>query len=195
MVKVINGSRDEEIHKIKQVKLRCQSMLQEALSQILSQTLKGKFEDLPFLHLMENDISLMENQYRRISLVEWCEEECFAEGGIPKESLLFWQGVAKHNNFKEFSTYALTSIITPASNAIVERIFSLVTAVKTKPRNRTEIKLLDAIIRIRSHLLDKICCKDFKCTANMIKLHNSENLYSKKSTIDNETNYLEEILQ
>ncbi|CAM1311707.1 Uncharacterised protein g5782 [Pycnogonum litorale] len=180
MVNSTSGSQNEEKCKIKEVKLRCQAMLQEALSQVekrlpesanmfkglsllnpnkvLSQTLRGKFEDLPFPHLMESD-GVIEEQYRKVGLVEWCEE-CFAGSGIPKDSLKFWQGVAKHNNFKELATYALTSLITPASNATVERIFSLVTAIKTKPRNKTQIKLLDAIVRIRSHLIDNgICCR------------------------------------
>ena len=82
--------------------------------------------------------------------------------------------------FQELSSYALTSLITPASNATVERIFSLVTAVNTKLRDKTQIKLLDALVRIRSHLLDTgICCKEFVCSAHMLKLHNSDSLYGR----------------
>ena len=81
----------------------------------------------------------VEAQYRKVYLVEWCEEY-FAESGIP-EILRFRQGVAKHNNLKDL---ALACLIAPASKAIVERMFSLVTAIKTKPHNRTQIKSLDA---------------------------------------------------
>lgn len=83
----------------------------------------------------------------------------------------------------------------PASNSVVERILSLVrtTAVKTKPRNKIQIQLLEAIIRIRSHLLDqKMCCKDFRCTPNTVNSHNSQNLYISSENV--EANYLEEIL-
>jgi hypothetical protein len=168
---------------------------------ILSQTQKGKFEDLPFLHLAQTNLDLIESQYRKINLVQWCEEDVFKANGIPTETLQFWQGVLQHRSFQELSMYALTCFITPASNAIVERVFSLVTAIKTKPRNRTQTKLLDSIVRIRSYLLDnKICCKDFKCTPQMLSLHNSRTLYisdeqSAKDREDHEveTSYLEEL--
>ena len=75
-------------------------------------------------------MNVIECQYRKINLVEW-RRECFVASGIPNNTLQFWQGVAKHSNFQELSSYALTSLITPASNATVERIFSLVTTVKT----------------------------------------------------------------
>ena len=82
--------------------------------------------------------------------------------------------MAKHNIFKDLATYALTCFIAPEGNAIVERIFSLVTAIKTKTQlHKTQIKLLDALERIRSLLLSNaIRSKDHECTANMIKLHN-----------------------
>ena len=113
------------------------------LNKVLSQTLKGDFKDLPFVHHMEDIMNVIDCQYRKINVVEW-HEECFAASGIPSNTLQFWQGVAKHSNFQELSSYALTSLKTPASNATVEQIFSLVTAVKTKPCNKTQIKLLDA---------------------------------------------------
>ena len=75
---------------LKEVKLRCQAMLQEALSQvekrflisanmceglsslsptkIVSHTLRGKSEDLPFPHHMECN-SLVETQYGKVYLV------------------------------------------------------------------------------------------------------------------------------
>ena len=100
-------------------------------------------------------MNVIECQNRKINLVEWREEKCFAASGIPSNTLQFWQGVAMHNNFQELPSYALTSLITPASNTTVEWIFSLVTAVKMKPHNKTQIKLLDALVRIPSYLLDR----------------------------------------
>ena len=90
-------------------------------------------------------------------------------------------------------------MITPASNATVERIFSLVTAVKTKPRNKTQIELLDALVRIRSRLPDTgICCKEFVCSAHMLKLDNSDNLHGRTEEENRkyeEADYIEEILE
>ena len=103
------------------------------------------------------------------------------------------QDVTKHNNFKDNSIWALTSLIAPASNAIVEIIFSLVTAINAKPRNKTQIKLLDDHVRNRAHLFSEaICCKYFECTTNMLRLHNSVDLYGQdqsSSTNDDETVY------
>ena len=113
---------------------------------ILSQTPRGKCEYLSFPHLMESN-SVVEAQHRKVHPVEWCEEECLTECRIPADSPKFWQYAAKHNDFKDLAIYALTYLITPASNAIVERIFSLVTAIKTKPHNKTGIRLLDALVR------------------------------------------------
>ena len=201
--------------------MKCQASLQEALSQVqkklpdsvdifknlsllnsnkvLSQTLKGDFKDLPFVRLMEDNMNVIECQYRKINLVEWREEKCFAASGIPSNTFQFWQGAAKHSNFQELSSYVLTSLITPASNATVERIFSLVTAVKMKPRNKTQIKLLDALVRIYLHLLDTgICCKEFVCSAHMLRLHNSDHLYGRTEEENRkykEADYMKEILE
>ena len=90
IVIITSGFKNEEKCKIKEAKLRCQAMLQEALSQmeksfpesanmfngisllnlkkILSQTLRGKFEDSPFPHLMDCN-SGVEAQYRTAYMV------------------------------------------------------------------------------------------------------------------------------
>ena len=111
-----------------------------------------------------------------------CGEEFFAESIIPADSTKFWQGVVKQNNFKYLTTYALTSLITPASNAIVERVYSF-HAIKAKPRNKTQIKSMNAFVRIPSHLLSNaVCCKDFECTAHMVRQCNSVDLYGKNES-------------
>ena len=121
----------------------------------------------------------------------------FAESGIPADFFKFWQGVAKQNNFKGCATYALTCLITPASSAIVERILSLVTAIKINLCNKTIIKLLDALVRICSHPLSNVICyKCNECTANMIKLPKSVDLYGENESSfinDEETEYLGDI--
>ena len=85
----------------------------------LSQTLVGKFEELPISKLMEGH-RVAEAQNRR---VEWCDEECFAESGIPVDYPNFWQGVAKYNKHKDLATYAFTSHIAPVNSAIAEMTF------------------------------------------------------------------------
>ena len=68
--------------------------------------------------------SIVEAQYRKIYLVELCEKECIEESEILADSLKFWQSVAKHNNLRDPETFALTCLITPTDDSIVERIFS-----------------------------------------------------------------------
>ena len=55
------------------------------------------YEGLPFPYLMKSS-SVDEARYIKVYLVEWCEQECLAESGIPADSLKLWQGAAKHNN-------------------------------------------------------------------------------------------------
>jgi hypothetical protein len=78
--------------------------------------------------------------------------------------------VLQHQAFKELTTFALTCAITPVSNAVVERIFSLVSAVKTKARNIMQLNLHDAVVRVRAGLLlSSKCCKDFTASPEMLK--------------------------
>ena len=102
--------------------------------------------------------------------VDWKEEAIFKKDGIPTDTEQFWIGIFRHQRFKELATFILTCLITPVSNAVVERIFSLVSSVKTKARNRMQLKLLDAIIRIRAELvLSQKCCNNFSVTQQMLQ--------------------------
>ena len=98
--------------------------------------------------------------------------------GLPVDTEQFWIGVLQHKAFKELATFALTCIITPVSNAVAERIFSLLTSVKTKARNRMQLNVLDAIVTVRAELLlSSRCCKDFTASAEMLKkLHIEQGL-------------------
>ena len=55
------------------------------------------------------------------------------------------------------------------SNALLERIFSLVTSAEAKARYRLQLQMLEAIVGIKAEVLlaDK-CCKDFKPFPKMI---------------------------
>jgi len=49
----------------------------------------------------------------------------------------------------------------PSSNAFVERVFSQVTCMKTKSRNRLATATLDAILMIKFYLLSQCCVAMF----------------------------------
>lgn len=73
--------------------------------------------------------------------------------------------------------YAALSL--PHSNAEAERIFSIVTDVKNKKRNRLNIETLNAICKTRSSFqAQHIDCRNFKVDSRHLELHNSSNLYS-----------------
>ena len=61
---------------------------------------------------------------------------------LPCRHRTVWIGVPQHKAFKELTTFALTCIVTRINNAVVERIFSLVSSVKTKARNGMQLNRL-----------------------------------------------------
>jgi hypothetical protein len=136
---------------------------------ILNQISRPMFSELSFIHHAGN-ISKTEEQYRQMPFVDWKEEAPFKKDGFPVESEQFWISVLQHQAFKKLATFALTCLTTPVSNAVVERLFSLVSSVNTKARNRMQLNLLDAILRVRAELLlSSKCCKDFIASPEMLK--------------------------
>eukprot|EP00794_Sanderia_malayensis_P010381 gene10381-biopygen7566 len=192
--------------KVMEVRQRCADMLAEALVQVekrlpqskaifkglsslstnkvLSQTSRVAFADLPMPHLRDINQRKTKEQYRKIMHVDWKEEAVFG-GSIPSETVEFWSKILQHQTssgsvpFKELAMYALSCLATPVTNAVVERVFSVVTAVKTKLRNRLSTEMLDGIIRIRTRLhFQGKCCRDFVVTLNMLARFNSERMYT-----------------
>ena len=82
---------------------------------------------------------------------------------------LFWNGILQHQTFKELAKLAITCLITPVSNAVVESIFSLLSSIKTKPKTKMQLILLDVILIINVELLlSSKCCKDFTASPEML---------------------------
>ena len=125
-------------------------------------------------------MDMLEQQYRQMLHVDWKEE---LGGPIPGDAVAFWAAVAKYETmnsrpFKDLAEYALACFSTPVSNAVVERVFSQVTAVKTKTRNRMTSSTLSAIVRIRAHLHFRgICCRQFVPTEDMLRRFNAADMY------------------
>lgn len=69
-----------------------------------------------------------------------------------------WLSIAKYTNadnkrpFPRLAMYCLCCVTLLVSKAIVEWVFSTVTSVKTKARNHRSLRMLDAVLRIGSHL-------------------------------------------
>ncbi|CAK8684938.1 unnamed protein product [Clavelina lepadiformis] len=139
---------------------------------VLSQMSRLPFSQLPFQHLLSRNPDL-ESQYRKLIC------QIFPDG-LPKETAPFWLGIRNFETvdsckpYKELAHYALACLATPVSNAIVERMFSHVTCVKTKFRNRLKLPMLEAILRVRHCLIMKgECCKKFDVTQRMFENFNS----------------------
>ena len=146
-------------------------------SKILSQTFQVPFDQLPLQHLM-SDRDILQNQYRRIGLHPWREESCF-NGKIPGDAEEFWGKVVQFKRsdgtfpYEGLAKYALAALSVPVSNAVIERIFSHVTVVKNKYRNRMKLKMLDSILRVRLNChLNKICCNKFEASKSMLEKFN-----------------------
>jgi len=71
----------------------------------------------------------------------------------------------------------------PHSNAEAERIFSIVTDVKNKKRNRLSIETISAICIARSSFqAHNIQCMNFEPDSRHLELHNPQNLYATSDT-------------
>ena len=91
----------------------------------------------------------------------------------------------QHKSFEDHAKYALNCLVQPTSNLVIERIFSLVSAVKTKARNQMQLKLLDSIIRISAKLLlSNKCCKDFTPSTAILENLTSDKVYFDGHDID-----------
>lgn len=151
---------------------------------VLSQMHRPAFNSLPFPHLLADSLDTCEEQYRKILFHPWMNEDVFNEG-IPDDPVQFWSSVKNYEEegkrpYEELASYALSCLTTPVSNAVVERIFSHVNAVKTKVRNRMNLKLLESVLRIRTTLImSGGCCKDLKITPSMLDKF-SQNMYEHK---------------
>lgn len=98
----------------------------------------------------------------------------------------FWHQISKLEDYSEVLMYknladlAKLCLCLPHSNAESERIFSIVTDVKTKKRNRLGDDTLNSISVIRSSFGAKnIDCTNFEVTKEHLRLHNAKTLYKK----------------
>ncbi|XP_018397609.1 PREDICTED: uncharacterized protein LOC108775676 [Cyphomyrmex costatus] len=168
--------------------------LQMLSPKICLNQIRPKFQELPFLNefINENDLGILEMQWNKLLNINWVE---IIGDNIINDCYTFWPKVYKFKNaggnfvFKELATYVLTLLSLPTSNAVVERVFSIMNAVKTKTRNRILIKILDSIIRIRINLYAHgICCNNFVVTKSMLADFNSKTIYPNTPKTANDIN-------
>ncbi len=123
----------------------------ESLSDLSPTAVLGKqkpqLHQLSFLPLFQGDVGILDQQWSRISSLEWA-----VVGDSDVEQ--FWVNVAAHKDmsgsrdFQELAGFALSLLALPFSNASVERVFSQMNLIKTKLRNRMQQGLLEAILHV-----------------------------------------------
>jgi hypothetical protein len=110
----------------------------------------------------------LKNEYNCLLDVNWTK--LYGED-VVKNSATFWPTVLNHKNagdspaFQNIAQFALIILSFPNSNAVVERVFSIMNTVKTKVRNKMKTEMLTAILRIKTHLYSRnLCCRGFSVT-------------------------------
>ena len=110
-----------------------------------------------------------------------------------ENSFTFWSNVYFYKNamgqfaFRELALYMLILLTFPSSNAVVKRAFSIMNCIKTKQRNRMQLELLEAILRIRMRFYSlKICCHNFKPSKELLKDFNSQTMYPNQYEYESE---------
>jgi len=128
----------------------------------------GNFYFLFYIHLnisyfnadSDTDTDLLRSQWRSLgclTLLDICPHPDHNSDLRKIDIVHFWSCVLLVKNmggiypYKEIALFALKCLTLPISNAIVERIFSFMAAIKTKQRNKMQLQMLDALLRLRVH--------------------------------------------
>ena len=125
-------------------------------------------------------------------LIEWRELQFMDPCDLPKlpegqrDIASFWGAVSNMSNpdGKRFPiisklTQALLSL--PHSNAVVERIFSQVTLIKTQKRNSLRTSTMDALLMVKQHL--PCSCVEYNPDTSLCKCINVD-MYDSQSSDD-----------
>jgi hypothetical protein len=131
------------------------------------------FSEMPFIDCIMGceDLPYLEEQWRQMTQVAWREEEPFKSlSEFPTDPVVFWSGVLaytaggtdimevddpghfKKKIFQKLATFVLGRLTIAHSTAAVERLFSIVSCVKSKPRNRMANETLESILRLNLQL-------------------------------------------
>ncbi|KAJ2954341.1 hypothetical protein O0L34_g2600 [Tuta absoluta] len=128
-------------------------------------------------------MELLESKWRMLGVHEVQEilPDC---AGDDIDTIQFWSAVANLKTatgvtkLKELASFALRVLSWPISNAVVERAFSYMNTIKIKSRNRLNMDILQATMRIRIHLqVNKRCCHTFEPSDDMLLRFSSANMY------------------
>ena len=115
--------------------------------------------------LFKNDFSFYDNirkiesQYKKLPYVNWKDE--FNRCNVSSEPIQFWAMVGNFENamgekcFMKISEVMMNLFSMPFSDAFLECIFSFVTNLNIKQRNKLSIGTLNSVLRIKSYFIIK----------------------------------------
>lgn len=127
---------------------------------ILSQT-KPQISSVSMLKLYSGDLAALETQYQAVAYLPWTNKEDSQAEAFWVEVLNYKDSSGDHT-FKTLALFSLSLLAMPLSNADVERVFSQMSLVKSKLRNRMGQETLSSILHIKYGLRRQgLCCKDF----------------------------------
>ncbi|KAK3929511.1 Zinc finger MYM-type protein 1, partial [Frankliniella fusca] len=151
----------------------------------LAVSARPKFRQLPLdLLSSEEDPDVLESQWNLLEntpLSDICPHPDHRINLEEIDIFHFWACVLTCTNaagdfpFRELARFALRCLTLPLSNAVVERIFSFLAAVKSKQRNRLQLLMIEALLRIRVHF--KVigeCCQKYTPSTDMVKRFSSK---------------------
>lgn len=155
-------------------------------AQCLNQ-LNTPLRELPFINIWINqsDLVLMETQWDKLATVSW---KIYVNENQLHDSHQFWPKIYNYQDaggnfaFRELAGFILKVLSLPSSNAVVERVFSIMNTVKTKARNRINTTMLDALLRIKCTFIstNTLCVVHFSPSKSMYDTFNSEIMYKSK---------------
>ncbi|KAK3918791.1 Zinc finger MYM-type protein 1, partial [Frankliniella fusca] len=143
----------------------------------LSRSSRPTFQQLP-TEIAEGegfDLSKLESQWELLGTLTF-PDICDGQDPEKIDIVRFWSCVLDVKNaggehtFKELALFVLKALTLPISNAVVERVFSVLSCLKCRRRNRLQLAMLEALIRVRVHL--KVigqCCTKFQPSKSMYK--------------------------
>ncbi|KAI8033105.1 hypothetical protein M5D96_014139 [Drosophila gunungcola] len=126
-------------------------------------------------HFKYENIDEIVSQFGKIHLINWEKKEITIEFW---SEVLMYKDAGQNKAFEQLALYALHILSLPWSNAALERVFSQINMVKTKLRNKMNLKSLNAILRIRYGLRRHgKCCLDYILPTKYLALVSSSAKY------------------
>ena len=134
-----------------------------------------------FPNLVVGDVQQLDDEWRQMEFAEI--PFSYDEMAVDE----FWGKVGAITNgtetlqFPMLSAFMKSLLVLPHSNADTERIFSQITLIKTKVRNKLSTQTVNALLITKDAILD---CTKFTPTNEMVKAMDSSTIYQNSNIED-----------